>query len=574
MHSKLVAALRACSILAFFAVSAQAEPDSILPSLRLAATLPPLAAVDRLEIAGPSAEVLEAESVIAEPRPQIEGLDLATIVRPTRFALALPLEVDFGREASWVDLDTGERLGRLRLASPGALSVNLTFERFLLGAGAEVWIYSPDGRRLDGPFTAQDGNSGRFWTPLVLGSEIVVEVLVPVGSFADLHISAFNFGFRDFGQVPTKAGSCNIDVACPQASPYRNQVRAVARYTLNGVDTCSGTLLNNTAQDRKPYFLTAAHCQVTSENASSMVIYWNFESPSCGQLGGGSLDDNQSGAIWRAGFGPSDFTLVELEEMPDSAFEVYYAGWDATVAVPHGVVGIHHPDNDEKTISIENDALVSTFLVPSDGFTHWKVVNWDAGVTEGGSSGSCIFTMSTKRCVGTLTGGFSGCGPPFEDLEDYYGKFTRHWLGGLTTASALKPWLDPVNSGVLVLDGLDGAPCVANASTACLDQGRFRVKIKWETAAGTKGNGQVVPAGSDSTAIFYFFDPENWEILIKVLDGCALNNRFWVFAAATTDVGYTIEVFDSVSRQTKLYVNELGRASPAITDTQAFASCS
>ena len=62
-------------------------------------------------------------------------------------------------------------------------------------------------------------------------------------------------------------------------------------------------------------------------------------------------------------------------------------------------------------------------------------------------------------------------------------------------------------------------------------------------------------------------------MLVKVLNGCALNNRYWVFAAATTDVGYTLRVTDTETGRIKTYTNQVGQAAPAITDTDAFATC-
>ena len=114
--------------------------------------------------------------------------------------------------------------------------------------------------------------------------------------------------------------------------------------------------------------------------------------------------------------------------------------------------------------------------------------------------------------------------------------------------------------------------CTPSDTHLCLNSGRFQVEIDWRTATGT-GVGEVVPFGSDDSGLFYFFNAENWELLIKVLNGCDINNRFWVFAAATTDVGYTLKVTDTERNQTRTYINPLGVAADAITDTSAFATC-
>lgn len=105
---------------------------------------------------------------------------------------------------------------------------------------------------------------------------------------------------------------------------------------------------------------------------------------------------------------------------------------------------------------------------------------------------------------------------------------------------------------------------------------RFRVTVAWRDSRGQIGRGVPVPVTEDretDSAIFYFFGDDNWELLVKVLDGCAINNHHWVFASASTDVEYVLTVEDLVSGAEAVYRNEPGRASPAITDTAAFAAC-
>ncbi len=112
------------------------------------------------------------------------------------------------------------------------------------------------------------------------------------------------------------------------------------------------------------------------------------------------------------------------------------------------------------------------------------------------------------------------------------------------------------------------------ATALCLSQNRFTVEVSWRDFEGNTGAGQVVPYRSDDSGLFWFFDSENWEMLVKVLDGCGVNGRFWVFSAATTTVEYTLRVTDTETGVVKEYFNPLGRAASAITDSDAFASCS
>jgi len=122
--------------------------------------------------------------------------------------------------------------------------------------------------------------------------------------------------------------------------------------------------------------------------------------------------------------------------------------------------------------------------------------------------------------------------------------------------------------------GGGGGPCTPGTNSLCLlDNQRFRVEVEWLDFDGNRGPGTVASCGSEDSGLFWFFNPANWEMLVKMVDGCGNNGRFWVFAAATTNVGYTLTVTDTLTNVQKSYDNPLGVASPAITDTNAFATC-
>ena len=115
--------------------------------------------------------------------------------------------------------------------------------------------------------------------------------------------------------------------------------------------------------------------------------------------------------------------------------------------------------------------------------------------------------------------------------------------------------------------------CVADGDTMCLNDGRFKVEVEWNDGGSGSGFGNVASAGTPDSGLIYFFDPNNWEMLIKVLDACSINNHFWVFAAATTDLGYTLTVTDTESGAVRTYTNAAGSPAPATTDGTAFATC-
>ncbi|MCP4663777.1 MAG: hypothetical protein GY856_50985 [bacterium] len=135
----------------------------------------------------------------------------------------------------------------------------------------------------------------------------------------------------------------------------------------------------------------------------------------------------------------------------------------------------------------------------------------------------------------------------------------------------LQPAVPPRRSAVSIAK--QRGPCVPGATELCLNRKRFRVEVDWRDFAGRTGAGRVAPVSADDSGILWFFDAENWEMLVKVLDGCGVNNRFWVFSAATTNVEYTLRVTDTESGSQRTYFNPLGNAAAAITDVNAFAAC-
>jgi hypothetical protein len=114
-------------------------------------------------------------------------------------------------------------------------------------------------------------------------------------------------------------------------------------------------------------------------------------------------------------------------------------------------------------------------------------------------------------------------------------------------------------------------PCVGDATTLCLSNDRFRVQVTWKSA-GSQGIANVVTT-SDVSGLLWFFDPGNYEVIVKVLNGCGTANPgYWVFIAGATDVQYTVTVTDTKTGAVKVYFNPLG-SSGVRTEIGAFATC-
>lgn len=391
--------------------------------------------------------------------------------RAPHFAQTITVDISPATHGLWEE-SHGMAVWRLRVPSPGARSLNFGFDQFIMPAGGRLMLYTPDHKDIQGPFTPADNEEHEeLWTPTIDGDEIVIEVSLPIEQRNQLrlHLKSVNHDFLGFKSLTgLLSGSCNLDVVCGEedgwgiVDHYRDIIQSVANMSLNGNTFCTGFLVNNARQDCTPFFITANHCGVGNGNAPSLVVYWNYVNsfcrqpgtPASGSNGNGTFTDFNSGSIFRAAYGPSDMTLVELDDPVSSTADAWFAGWDASeVLAQDTIIGIHHPSNDEKRISFQWDGVYrgswGNSGTPVPNGNHLIIEDWDIGTTEGGSSGSPLFN-SNKQVIGQLHGGLAACG---NNEYDSYGWMAFSWEGGGTPASSLKPWLDPDNTGILTIDG-------------------------------------------------------------------------------------------------------------------------
>ena len=115
--------------------------------------------------------------------------------------------------------------------------------------------------------------------------------------------------------------------------------------------------------------------------------------------------------------------------------------------------------------------------------------------------------------------------------------------------------------------------CSTSRTALCVGEGRFRAEVTFTGVHDRPGRGKVIADGTPDSGIFWFFDSDNWEVMVKVLDGCAVNDHFWVFAAASTDVDYRLTVTDQITGRVVQYAHERGSPARAVADVEAFGVC-
>jgi len=411
-------------------------------------------------------EVNDLSSVALLELPALDNVSLKKSAQknsPNTFAEARGVHISPLNHGTWESTKSGISVWRQRIKSPMAFSLNLGFTDFKLEKSVSLFIYNKEKTEVIGPFTEKDNDDHlQLWTPMISGDEIVVEVQ---GTYEAINksrmvISSVNHDFVDY-KLKLLSGSCNIDVACGEEDGwgiidnYRDIISSVGAYTLNGINQCSGMLVNNTAMDCRPYFITADHCDISPSNASSVVVYWNYENSTCrqpnsgasGSSGDGPRSQFNSGATLRASSRESDFALIELDDPVDPTLNLFFSGWDLSGELTDTSICIHHPRVEEKRISFDFDPMIYESGNVSTNYV--RVLDWDLGTTEPGSSGAPIFN-SRKQFIGQLNGGFAACG---NNEHDVFGYINYSWDREGSNSRSLKPWLDPLGSGQISLDG-------------------------------------------------------------------------------------------------------------------------
>jgi hypothetical protein len=326
-----------------------------------------------------------------------------------------------------------------------------------------------------------------FLTDIIPGNTVTIDLFEPASKkgSSTLRIRKVVHGYKNLFKRPSEesfgeSGDCNKNIKC--YPNWDKQSDAVAMVLLsNGDELCSGALLNNTAQNFRPFFLSAFHCidyesphdelsDSEIRDAENWMFKFQYKVTECN---GNTvrISYTYKKANFRAAWYNTDFALMELKNSPLENDEITWLGWDRRGYVPSDVTCIHHPAGDVMKISIDNESPAITSITNTTG-SHWHIDDWKVGTTQGGSSGSPLLD-NNQRVVGQDHAGDCIYCDPCDDIKGtYFGRFSRSWTGGGTPATQLKHWLDPINSGAQTLNTVR-SPVITGPNPACASNATY-----------------------------------------------------------------------------------------------------
>ena len=390
---------------------------------------------------------------------------------PWRFGYSHTVDYGFD-DGQWTILENGDRIWRILISSPGAISLNFIFDDFYMPKGGSLYLYSDDKSDLLGAYTSvQNQESGMLGTWLVYGEKVWLEYYEPAEVIGEgrLHLSNITHGYRNPKKKQQKdlndSYDCNYDVDCDIGDDWAAQKdhnkKSIALVLMNN-SLCSGALINDTSNSGTPYILTADHCMDSSDAITAAYLFgWISPITSCATYSNsqsGPMGMTVSGSTLRASDPDSDFALAEINQSIPPSWDRVYAGWDRSGNIPEYSVGIHHPSGDVMKVSRDNQSPAITIV--NGNVNSWMIQEgafggWEIGITEGGSSGSPLFDPS-GRIIGQLCCGSSDCSSadPLADngQGDFYGRVDVSWTGGGSSSSRLSDWLDPTGTGELFVN--------------------------------------------------------------------------------------------------------------------------
>jgi len=322
--------------------------------------------------------------------------------------------------------------------SVDAEGVKLRLDVSGLQPGEEAWVVDPVNLASFGPYTATTGGEAEVWAATVLGDEAVLLVKSPCQDTPGLALTAYSHIFRSLQEV-AKELRCNVDIACETDPATLEASSGVAIILVQAEWFCSGTLINNSlTPEFEPYFITANHCICSQQQAQNTEVMWDYRTAECGGTPPvrNSLPLRSYGQQLLATNAPLDATLIQLGEVPVGLYGRSYLGWDARLLSPGDPVKcIHHPDATHMRIT---RGSVRAINEDKNGRENQTLIHWDVGVTEAGSSGSCLLLdnpTENNRIVGMLSQGPDHSCVTNEDNIDWFASFHDFY-------PAIQPYID------------------------------------------------------------------------------------------------------------------------------------
>ncbi|NDW09807.1 serine protease [Dysgonomonas sp. 520] len=397
---------------------------------------------------------------------------------PLRIAEDVAADVDINRTGEWMVLSNGQQIWQQTIQSPDANGLILSFDEMYIPQGAKLYIYTSDRLQVEGAYTEKTNPSGgEYSSPVLFQDEVTLEYVASAQSeeAPRIKISSVGYVYNMKAELAKEDLSCMVNINCEEGDNWQKQKKGVVGLQIrigSSSYVCSGVLVNNARKDKTPYIMTADHCiwvEKDTANFATMMFDFYKEKNGCTSI------ENIISSNTRTLVGAellvdiplhkgSDGVLLKLKNEIPSDWNVYYNGWDAREIAPSSGVGIHHPGGYQKTVSTYKETVGQTGFggvwmsdtIYTASFAHWSVL-WSKtangrSVTAGGSSGSPLFNQD-GLVVGTLTGGNSECGNLFG--EDVYGKMSYHWNKYSGSNRRMKTYLDPDDTGILVLEGLE-----------------------------------------------------------------------------------------------------------------------
>lgn len=329
------------------------------------------------------------------------------------------------------------------IASIDAVALRLQVDVSALGPEDSVYVIDPLGPRAYGPYTAEDMVADGRWLPTVEGDTAVLLVQTPSDDVPQVRLVGVSHIYQRVEDV--KELNCNLNAACindPEIAEVRAAVGIMVRTTVSGDSAlCSGTLINNPdTPENEPYYITANHCVPGAASAQQVDIIWDFRTVSC--LVGtppalSSLPRSNAIALLETNRS-LDISLLELDDVPSGEYGRTYVGWDTRVPqIGENVVGIHHPDGKYMRVSYGDVTAINQPAFGSLPYIKQTEVQWAQGVTEGGSSGSCLLFENDARLMGTLSNGpvhscsdISRNKDRYASFRDFFPQIEQYLTGG------------------------------------------------------------------------------------------------------------------------------------------------